>query len=147
MNWHNNNSGCSDWKTVRTAELMSILDQLLKSIPVPFDEQLRGRLPNKPGIYAIYEKAAAPGEVLRAGCTKTAAGGLRQRIYQNHFQGNQKGNLRYQLVRNGVCVSLSEAKSWIRTNCVVQFTVVEDNEMRQWAEYMMLAVWRPRYCD
>jgi len=147
MNRHDNNSGLPDWATERTEQLTTILVQLLTSDYIPFDERLHGRLPKRPGIYAIYAKTAPTAEVLRAGRTKTAADGLRQRIYQNHFQGNQNGNLRRQLVDNGACASIHDTKRWIRANCVVQFTLVEDNEMRQWAEYMMLAVLRPRYCD
>jgi hypothetical protein len=142
-----NNYGFPDWATERTAELTAILAQLLNSDRVPFDERLRGCLPTGPGIYAIYARTAPTGGVLRAGRTKTAAGGLRQRIYQNHFHGNQNGNLRQQLVNKGVCGSIDETKSWICANCVVQFTVVEDDEMRRWAEYMMLAVLRPIHCD
>lgn len=72
--------------------------------------------------------------MLRAGRTKTAAGGLHQRIYRNHLHGNQSGNLRQQLVSKGVCAEISETKAWIYANCVVQFAVVEDDEMRRWVE-------------
>ena len=61
------------------------------------------KLPCEHGLYVIYRKDAGDGEVLRAGRTKTAGDGLRQRIYQNHLMGNQKGNLRSQLLADGIC--------------------------------------------
>ena len=83
-----------DWLTERMKECERILHDLLSAPKLPFDEALRSQLPEQPGIYAIYVKAAPPGKVLRAGRTKSALGGLRQRIYQNHLMGNQLGNLR-----------------------------------------------------
>jgi hypothetical protein len=136
-----------DWASERLAELEATVRQLLGSTSLAFDERLHGLLPEQQGIYAIYTKNASPGDVLRAGKTKTAAGGLRQRIYRNHFMGNQPGNLRSQLVQEGVCKGLEDTKPWIRANCVVKYAVIEEDEARKWAEYMMLAVLRPRYCD
>ena len=66
----------------------------------------------KPGIYRIFD-VGEPHETVRAGRTKTAAGGLRQRVYQNHLMGDQKGNLRAQLVAGGVCADLEGAKRLI----------------------------------
>ncbi|HVS89839.1 MAG TPA: hypothetical protein VHF01_16665 [Candidatus Acidoferrum sp.] len=136
-----------DWADERLTQLEAIVRQLLSSAALAFDERLHGLLPEQHGIYVIYEKNGKPGEVLRAGKTKTAADGLRQRVYRNHFMGNQAGNLRSQLVQQGVCKSMEETKPWIRANCVVQYIVIENDETRRWAEYMMLALLRPKYCD
>jgi hypothetical protein len=136
-----------DWASERLAELEPTVRQLLSSTALAFDERLHVLLPEQHGIYVIYAKSAIPGDVLRAGKTRTAAGGLRQRIYRNHFMGNQPGNLRSQLVQQGVCKGMEDTKPWIRANCVVQYAVIEDDDMRTWAEYMMLAVLRPKYCD
>lgn len=136
-----------DWASERLSELDATVRRLLNSTPLPFDDRLRGLLPEQHGIYVIYTKDAKPGDVLRAGKTKTAAGGLRQRVYQNHLMGNQPGNLRAQLVQEGVCKGMEDTKPWIRANCVVQYAVIEDADARKWAEYIMLAVLRPKYCD
>ncbi len=88
-------------------------------------ESIRSKLPDKPGLYAISEKSACAGEFLRAG--RTDEGGLRQRIYQNHLMGSQKGNLPQQLIGDGVCQDLNGAKAWILANCEVQFIVVTDD--------------------
>ena len=136
-----------DWASDRLNEGKTILDKLLSSSPIPFDETIRSRLPAQHGIYAITVKGASHGDTLRAGRTKTASEGLRQRIYQNHLMGRQNGNLRAQLVRDSICANMEEAKHWIRKNCVVQFVVVQDAEARRWAEHFVLSVLRPRYSD
>jgi len=136
-----------DWVQVRMNECQQIVDQLLTAPKIAFNEEIRSKLPSEQGLYAILEKDAPAGEVLRAGRTKTAGEGLRQRIYQNHLMGNQKGNLRSQLIGDGTCPDFLEAKAWIQRNCVVQFIVVRDDRLRVWAEYFMLSVLRPRHCD
>jgi hypothetical protein len=112
---------------------------------VAMDSTARGRLPVAPGIYA-FSMVSRPTDVVRAG-RATGAGGLRQRIYQNHLMGNQSGNLRAQLVRAGRCSSLEEAKQWIRSNCEVRFVVAEYLDELWWIEHFMLAVVRPEFSD
>src|SRR5205807_1245649 len=103
-----------DWLTTRLQEGKGWLDALLSAPKLRFDESLRSRLPDRHGIYAISTAKVTHGEFLRVGRTKTAGDGLRQRIYQNHLMGNQKGNLRRQLVRDGKCSNLEQTKTWIR---------------------------------
>ena len=136
-----------DWAGERLRQLDVVVRQLLSSPVLVFDERSHRLLPEQQGIYAIYVKSARPGDVLRAGKTRTAASGLRQRIYQNHLMGKQTGNLRSQLVQEGVCKGMEDTKPWIRANCVVQYVVIEGDDMRKWAEYMMLALLQPKYCD
>ena len=137
----------ADWIQQRVHECQQIVDQLLAAPKFPFDDEIRSRLPSEHGLYAIYQKDAADGDVLRAGRTKTASGGLRQRLYQNHLMGNQKGNLRSQLIADGTCVDFAQAKIWIRQNCLVQVVVVGEDRLRAWAEYFMLSILRPKHCD
>jgi hypothetical protein len=130
------------WLNQRFGETQPIIDQLLSSPMLAFDQHLRSALPEQHGIYAIRVKEAKTGEFLRAGSTKTASGGLRQRIYQNHLMGDQEGNLRSQLVNDGVCEDLVKAKRWIQDNCYVQILVID----RRWSKYFILSILRPRYC-
>jgi len=136
-----------EWVHGRIHECQQVLEQLLTAPKVAFDDQIRSRLPTEHGLYAIYRRDSVDGDVLRAGRTKTAGGGLRQRIYQNHLMGNQQGNLRRQLVADGTCTDLEDAKAWIQQNCMVQFTCVRDDRLRSWAEYFMLSILRPKHCD
>jgi hypothetical protein len=137
----------ADWVQSRINGCQQLLSQLLASPKIPFNENMHSRLPIEHGLYAISRKDAEACDVPRAGRTKTAGGGLRQRIYQNHLMGNQTGNLCSQLIRDGVAGGFPEARTWIRKNCVVQFIVVKDDRLRMWAEYFMLSVLRPRHCD
>ncbi len=123
------------------------LDRLLRSPHLTFDSELRRSLPEDGGVYRIYDSEADPRETLRAGRTKTAAGGLRQRVYGNHFMGNQPGNLRAQLVRYGRCGTVEAAKEFIRNQCRVQVLVIKDEEARKWTEHFILSVLRPAYSD
>ncbi len=102
------------------------------------------QLPDRPGAYVISDRAT--GQVLRAG--RTTGQTLRERIYRNHLMGNQKGNLRQQLVTNNVCPDLDSAKEWIRQHCAVQ-VLTEDQlpDDIRWTEHFLLAVLRPRFCD
>lgn len=137
----------ANWLTERLEKHKEFVDQLIGSPELPFDASLRSKLPERQGLYAIRIRSSAASHYLRAGRTKTAFGGLRQRVYQNHFMGDQQGNLRSQLVRDGRCSSLEDTKAWIRENCVVQVMVVDDEEERRWAEHFMLSILRPEYCD
>jgi len=130
----------------RLRVLESQIAQLLGSPAIQFDEHCRSALPEAHGIYRIFDPTK-PHETVRAGRTKTAAGGLRQRVYQNHLMGNQTGNLRAQLVADGACADLEMAKRLIRESLAVQILPVDDEEERTWLEHFMLGVLRPRYCD
>jgi hypothetical protein len=61
--------------------------------------------------------------------------------------GDQKGNLRAQLVKDGICPSLEAAKELMRRDFVVQIFPVPDAAERASLEHLMLAVLRPRYSD
>ena len=130
----------------RLSTLERQLASLLDSPVIPFDDRCRSALPEEQGIYRIFDPRD-PGVTIRAGRTKTAAAGLRQRVYQNHLMGNQQGNLRAQLVGAGVCPDLEAAKEYIRANLVVQILVVDDSVERTWLEHFMLGVLTPLYCD
>lgn len=139
-------NGTTDAFAARLDALESQLRSLLDSPPIRFDERCRSALPEAPGTYRIFDPTK-PGETVRAGRTKTAAGGLRQRVCQNHLMGNQAGNLRAQLVAGGLCTDLEAAKGFIRGRLAMQILVVEDEDQRVWLEHFVLGVLQPRYCD
>lgn len=129
------------------ARMCTIVHKLTTSPLCPFDDKLRSALPSEHGLYIIYDCSGEAPVSIRAGRTKSATGGLRQRIYSNHFMGDQKGNLRQQLVSDGVCSDLESAKTWLRDRCRVRFVTITDDADRRWSEHYMLSVVRPRYCD
>jgi hypothetical protein len=130
----------------RTTLLESQLAALLRSPSIPFDDRCRSAIPEHHGIYRISDRSR-PDDTVRAGRTKSAAGGLRQRVYQNHLMGNQAGNLRAQLVAGGICQDLAAAKAYVRDQLVVQVLVVPGAEDRRWLEHFMLGVLMPQFCD
>jgi len=129
------------WLTSRVNEAFCKVVELLAQPKLPFDRSLRSTLPAEPGLYAISRQEG----YLRAG--RTDEGGLRQRVYQNHFMGNQAGNLRQQLVRARLCDDLEQAKQWIRQNCSVQVLVVQNDETRKWTEHLLRSALRPMFSD
>jgi hypothetical protein len=96
----------------RQKECHAILENLLGCEKLTFNNTLHGELPEMPGLYVISGMKDFEGRYLRAGRTKEGIGGLRQRIYRNHFMGNQRGNLRAQLVADGICPDIEQAKLW-----------------------------------
>jgi len=129
------------------AEMRGLLGKLLVSPLHRFDESIRSILPNEQGIYVIYDCSSEPSVALRAGRTNSAAGGLKQRVYGNHLMGDQKGNLRQQLITGAICPDLESAKAWIRSRCKVRFLEIADAALRNAAESYILAMLRPKYCD
>lgn len=132
----------ADW----LRQLEALLERLVTSPLIRFDDQCRQRLPKAHGIYRIFDPKK-PNETIRAGRTKTAAGGLRQRVYQNHLMGDQLGNLRMQLVMDRTCPSVEAAKDLMRRDFVVQIFLVPDAAERASLEHFMArsasaALWR-----
>ena len=127
-------------------QLRRYLEDLVKAQKFRFDANISANLPTQHGLYRI-SLIEDVNITIRAGRTKTAQNGLQQRIYQNHFQGDQNGNLRRQLVSCGDCNNLEETKDYIRNNLQVQFLVLEEPVMRARAEYFMLSVLCPKFWD
>ncbi len=133
-----------DWVLLRMAKWETVLDALLSSPQVPFDDALRSQLPNRKGIYAISKRGAPVGEYLHAGRTKTQS--LQHRILVQHFtQGGDKarGDLVQKVQDRGHAMDKKGAQAWIRDNCLVQCVEEENDENRKWAEHYILSVLQP----
>ena len=115
--------------------------KLLGAPAFDFDENLRARLPEKPGLYVIRTKEM-PTEFLHAGGTRARAS-LKARVWGDHFTGNGESDLIVKVINNGRARGADEAKVWIRSNCVVQWLVVEEEGFVCWAEHYMLGIVRP----
>lgn len=124
---------------------LNYLIALISSKNYSFDKTLRGSLPEEHGVYRIFEDGADWTSSLRIGRTDT--GGLKQRIYQNHFMGNQDGNIKAQLVKSGKFNNQEEAKNYLREKCKVQFIVIEDENERKWAEHFIISILQPQLSD
>jgi excinuclease UvrABC nuclease subunit len=124
-----------------------LLKNLLSAKSFSFDHKLRAALPNKPGIYRISEHGANWDSSLRIGRTKSAQKGLQQRVYQNHYMGDQTGNIKAQLVVARRFNTQDEAKAYLRNSCEVQFIIVADESERKWLEHFIISVLQPQFSD
>ena len=121
--------------------MQTVLGRLLNAPFVEFGKGLRAALPPRARHLAISQKDAAPGEYLRAGKTDKS---LRQRIYQNHWMGDQDGNLRKQLVKGRDCVSFDLTQAWICEHSRSQVLVIEAHRERTLAEHFVVAILKPK---
>ena len=103
-------------------------------------------MPEKPGLYLIARKGALAGEYLHAGQSPKAKAGLRSRVWEQHLCGGGKGagsDLVQKVIDKGQASSRADAQAWIKRNCVVQWVVEEDKDLRCWAEHYVLSVVQP----
>jgi hypothetical protein len=128
----------------RISRYTGLLQNLLSAKSLNFDHNLRAALTNKPGIYRISENSANWDSSIRIGRTKSGQKGLQQRVYQNHYMGDQSGNIKGQLVRAGRFNTQDEAKAYLSNSCKVQFIIVEDESERKWLEHFIISVLQPQ---
>jgi uncharacterized protein (DUF1499 family) len=126
---------------------LNYLIALISSKQYSFDDELWSSLPEDHGVYRIFEDGADWSSSLRVGRTKSAEGGLRQRVYQNHFMGNQQGNIKAQLVEAGKFQNQEEAKEYLKAKCKVQFITIEDKNERKWTEHFIISILQPQFSD
>ncbi len=140
-------------------ENAAIFERLLAAREFPFDDKLPSCLPIQHGLYVIKRQEGSDHhEYLHAGRSIKAATGLRSRIWDQHFWGGGKGAegdlvdkvVKKQYVQLGIPQGSTTnqpyrrvAQDWISQNCVVQWLVLEDAELRCWAEHYVLAILRP----
>jgi hypothetical protein len=124
----------------RRSQCAAVLERLLSATVARFDDSLYKQLPQMPGVYLIARRDRLPGEYLHAGQSPRAKGGLRSRVWTQHFTGGGVGagsDLVQKVIDKGKAESKPEAQEWIRANCVVQWLVEEDVDVRCWAEHYM----------
>src|SRR6185437_3408473 len=104
------------------------------------------RLPTKPGLYVIRRQSGNADEYLHAGQSPKAKDGLRSRVWQQHFRGGGTGavsDLVQKVIDRGQAQDKPSAQLCIRNNCVVQWIVEENVDLRCCAEHYILSVLRP----
>ncbi len=120
---------------------------LVYSESYSFDENLENSLLAEHGVYRIFENGAGWSPSLLVGRTKSTADELRYRVYQNHYLGKQRGNIKAQLVKSKRCADLGRAKEFLEEKCQVQFIIIEDEIERKWAEHFILSILQPEFTD
>lgn len=130
----------------RRDQYAEILERLLAAPAFAFDDSLRSRLPVKKGLYLIARKDGPKGEYLHGGQSPKAKEGLRSRVWRQHFsQGGDRArsDLVQKVIDKRYADDKATAKAWIRANCLVQWVVEEDEDLRCWAEHYVLSLLRP----
>jgi hypothetical protein len=123
-----------------------ILQDLIETPPVRFDQQLKAALPKARGLYAISMMGAPKGEYLYVGETAKGANGLRGRVWDQHYQtGGSSSDLIEKVKAKGYARDAGEARRFIEQNCQVQWLELKDDALRAWAEHHLLAALKPRW--
>jgi hypothetical protein len=130
----------------RRSQCAGIFERLLAAPAFEFDCSLELRLPAEQGLYLIAQRQGPRSLYLHAGKTRNAKLGLRSRVWIQHYNGGGKGagsDLLQKVIDNGQATGRTDAKAWIRANCLVQWAVEEDEVLRGWTEHYLLSVLRP----
>jgi len=135
----------------RIRPLLDQIAQLLSAPRRPFKSLRERDVPESGGLYAIYTEA--PLEIIYLGKANrrlkpSAWGqpdGLRFRIMKNHlaYQGNDNF-IRY-LMENQGFTTRSEARTYVRANCSVQWIEVDDPGHLTLLEHLAIAATQPRF--
>jgi hypothetical protein len=141
--------------------------QLLQSPGFPFDDNLRGILPEHPGVYRIFD-GREPAKTVLLGRADIEGQGLRQKICRNLWTGILDGYLlpvklptegvgaRWdrilswgilpaQLVATGICPDRSAAQKHIHDHFRVQFMILCESTLRARVASLMLSTLNPAY--
>lgn len=136
-----------NWISDRLQECDDILRKLITAPYYAFNEQLKKTIPLEHGVYAISKCGVKNGEYLHVGISKRGANGLKGRVWEQHFKiGGSSGDLIEKVKRNADSqrnISISKAREWIIAHCQVQWVVLNDPELRRWAEHYVLSALRP----
>jgi hypothetical protein len=129
----------------RKSECENMLFALVSSSSFDVDEHLSARMPaNTGGVYLIARRGEM-GQYLWAGKSKD----LRRRVCNDHRLGGgdrARSDLIQIVIDRGMVSTRTDAQSWIRTNCTVQWLVVADPALRGWAEHYVLSITQPIWC-
>lgn len=131
-----------------------ILEKLLNAPAHPFDDNIKSHLPTKHGLYVIMQKnGSGPVKYLHVGRSHMASEGLRSRVWDQHFWGGGKGagsdlvdkvaKRQLGLPEGANRENRPKAQAWLSENCLVQWIIVEDDDLRCWAEHYALSILRP----
>lgn len=144
----------------RKAQYETILDNLLAAPALRFDNKLRSQLPPTHGLYVITRNSGPQQvEYLHAGRSRTAAEGLRSRIWDQHFCGGGRGAaadlvqkvIDHEHTQLGILrshadkVSRAIAQKWIQEKCLVQWIALDDPDLTGWAEHYVLSILCPTW--
>jgi hypothetical protein len=125
------------------ARYAHLLQGLLASPQLAFDENLRSALPTRGGVYRVLEKGADWPSAVYVGRTTN----LQRRIYHMHFTGTSAvSTLRKKLLSRDPSASESAVTRYLKDEASVQFVLIDDRDRRSF-EHFAVAILRPTYND
>jgi excinuclease UvrABC nuclease subunit len=117
-------------------EYVAKVKEFLASRSLSFKYALFIEVPDKPGIYAIFNKN---GKIIYIGRTKN----LQRRLLEDHRRGDVKGNqFRKALMQNYGFTTKEQINSYV-DQCTFKFKEVEDPEERVRLEHFAIAILAP----
>ena len=117
---------------------LEMMRKLLDEPSYNFTEVSSSVVPEKAGVYVIYDKRVKA--IIYVGRTKS----LRRRLLGNHKRGNIRGSqFRRALKQNFSLKSESEITSYILENCSFQFLAIKEFEEIVRLEHFTTAILAP----
>lgn len=116
-----------------------LLKSLLSCPPLPFDERLHASLPEKGGVYHIFEKESK--KSVYVGETSN----FLKRVYHDHFLGPEEVSpIKRELVKRGEYKDKEDVKNrYFKPKLLVQYVVIEDSSLRGAFEHFAMDVLKP----
>ncbi len=121
-----------------------MLEELLTSNPIRFDQRLHSSLPNKSGVYRIFEIISQDFKSVYVGKSVD----LQNRIHGNHLMGNRRGStLKRKLIENNIFLDEEAVKNYLKHKCLVQYILVPDDCTLNGFEHFAIAILQPKIND
>ncbi len=120
-----------------------MIGELLEKPIFNFDAELSRNLPQKPGVYRIFEKEY-PEKAIYIGKSKS----LKRRIVGDHYKGDRiSSTLKRKLIRGLGLSNEKEVMDYLSNKCSVQFMVMENKQLQTGFEHFAVAVLTPKWND
>jgi predicted GIY-YIG superfamily endonuclease len=130
----------------QSKEWMEYLSEAFKHLTdgecLSFAKITPSKIPMKSGVYVISAKKDNKEIPYYVGRSKN----LRQRLYSNHLMGPfSNARLKKYLVNSKECTDISEAKKFIKANCVARWFIENNVRKRGAVEGYVTGVLFPKY--
>ena len=125
-------------------EYKSLIDNLLDSKKISFDDNLSARLLKEPGVYIIWEIDSDKEIAIYVGKTKN----IKRRIKDDHYRGDRVAStLKRKLINNTEYKDEKDVMRYLSNKCYIQFLILEDANLRSRFEHFVISVLSPLWND
>lgn len=117
-----------------------MMSQLFEKPKLPFNDELRNKLPKSGGVYRILDKGSNLPKTIYVGKTTR----LKARISGDHLRGNRRGStFRNKLIMHKKCIDENSITEYLLDDCLIQYLKIEDKRERSFFEHFLIAYLRP----